>query len=224
MQDSTDTAAAMATVMSVAIETVNAVAETAMNTVNRITKVSLEQLQSANGLNNHRSVPVPFSRRTHQSPWDDSAPLSRQRSLATSADARSFWAAPAAGQLAAFQQRPAVGKQPRQQEALPGKGVYLQDIPVSSLSLSAEGQQHGGFSIKGELQNLRQAGLGRSGAGSAPAFLRGKPQVPERYVTEQIDWLLAGCFVRVGSCSDFCRLPSPRNRCQKAWSTVGQCT
>ncbi|KAK9915782.1 hypothetical protein WJX75_004084 [Coccomyxa subellipsoidea] len=97
--DASDTAVAMATVMSVAIETVNAVAETAMNTVNHITRVSLEHLQSVghtSSLASYRSIPVPYNS-AYQGPWEDKMPLSRQHSLATSADARSF-RAPTANQ------------------------------------------------------------------------------------------------------------------------------
>ena len=172
MQDAPDTVAAMATVMSVAIETVNLVAETAMNTVNRITRVSLEQLQSVghtSSLASHRSVPVPFSGAL-QGPWEDKTPLSRHRSPATSADARSFRAL-TANQLAPFQQRPAAGPQPwplPQHDSLPAQGAIPEDTTVSLLSEA----QRGKFSIEGELQNFRQAGLGRRGAGSAPIFCR----------------------------------------------------
>lgn len=176
----------MANVMSVAIETVNAVAETAVNTVNRITRVSLEHLQSVghtSSLASHRSIPVPYNG-VYQGPWEDKMPLSRQHSLATSADARSF-RAPTANQVAPFQQRPA-GPQPwplLQQDPSPAQRGIPEDTAVLPLTEA----QRRNFSIEGELQNFRQAGIGRRGAGSAPIFHRGGNGPPRGPLSFQAD-------------------------------------
>jgi hypothetical protein len=66
----------MTTVMNVAIETVNTVVETALGTINRISSITLEQLQATGQLtakynvSGFRSTP-PFLRHPAESDWEE---------------------------------------------------------------------------------------------------------------------------------------------------------
>lgn len=182
MQVSPTTAVAMATVMNIAIETVNAVAETAMNTVNRITKISLQQLQAVGEGNSHslgsfNSLPVHLSS-VSQRDMREQAHLVMQQMVPTSAAVHRA-PAPPSGQLVAAGQKFAVcapGSLQQHGQFLDVGGTVGRFKGEAILGVDLHG---GSLSIRDELKGFRQAGLGRTGARSAPVFQRGPP-VPSR--------------------------------------------
>ncbi|BDA44002.1 hypothetical protein COCOBI_05-1860 [Coccomyxa sp. Obi] len=164
--DTPETARAMADVMSVAIETVNECAQTAMTTVNRITQISLEQLQAAShtsGLSTLKSSPLAVS-----SPFQGD--LYSQHSVPLSAD---IHPPTSVHPLAPSQQRLVVRARPAPPPHHDAIAAMRTAAGNASASMLAARARDSGFSLEGELHSFRQAGLGRRGAGSEPPFRRG---------------------------------------------------
>ena len=164
MQDAPETATAMADIMSVAIETVNECAQTAMTTVNRMTQICLDQLQPAGHTStffSHNSCPPPMSSRVQGNLSQHSVPLSADIQPPTS----DHPLAPSHQNLVV---RARQGPTPYH-KAMTAMETAAKDASASVLAARVRDR---GFSLEGELRSFRQAGLGRRGAGSEPPFRR----------------------------------------------------
>ncbi len=163
MQDTPESATAMTDIMSVAIETVNECAQTAMTTVNRITQISLEQLQAAGHTGSLKSYPLANSSRIEGDLYSQhNVPLSEDIHPPTSDHPL---APPHQNLVVKARQGPTP-----YHNAMAAMETAAEDASASMLA--AKGRNRG-FSLEGELHSFRQAGLGRRGAGSEPPFRRG---------------------------------------------------